>query len=197
MKIAESNSYINWRDASKTMSSVPVTWDPTNIDIPWEKVIQTEEVPIDDPWDSYTTDLKHQLSKLHNEWKIPNESVVHYMSFLPSLELGLKQILEFFKNYNYSYNFLKLTPGHMVVWHFDTYATFVKNKNISQDNAHNIKRSVVLLTSGSFGHVIQVGKDVFSNWNAGDVVTWNNDTWHGACNFGKDDMILMQVTYIE
>jgi len=193
--ISNSDKYINWKNYSAVKTTFPKTWN--DIDVEWQEVIQTKEVIKGDPWDIYTTDLKNQLEELHTSWHIPDESVKHYMSIRPELKGGLEELLEPFKNYTYSYSLLKLTAGHMIVWHFDTYATFVKHNNIQEIDADKIKRTAILLTDWSFGHILQVGSDVFSHWNAGDAFTWDNDTWHGACNFGKDDMILMQVTYIE
>jgi hypothetical protein len=197
MKIDQTEQYINWNKSRTVKSSIEPAWDPVNIDVPWTEVIQTEEVVVGDPWDIYTTDLKYQLADLHAEWSIPRDSVRHYMSLRPELHNGLETALIPFEKYTHNYSLLKLTAGHMIVWHFDTYATFVKHNNISQQDADKIKRSIVMLTPWSFGHVLQIGSEVISGWNVGDIITWTNDTWHGACNFGRDDFTIMQVTYIE
>jgi hypothetical protein len=197
MKIDQTEKYINWNKSKTTRSSLVPGWDPHSIDVPWTEVIQTEEVVVGDPWDIYTTELKYQLADLHTEWSIPRESVKHYMSLRPQLHHGLETALAPFEEYTHNYSLLKLTAGHMIVWHFDTYATFVKHNNISQQDADKIKRSIVMLTPWSFGHVLQIGSEVISGWNVGDIITWSNDTWHGACNFGRDDFTIMQVTYIE
>jgi len=197
MKINQTEKYINWNKSKTTRSSLVPDWDPNLIDVPWTEVIQTEEVVVGDPWDIYTTELKHQLADLHAEWSIPRESVKHYMSLRPQLNKGLETALVPFEKYTHNYSLLKLTAGHMIVWHFDTYATFVKHNNISQQDADKIKRSIVMLTPWSFGHVLQIGSEVISGWSVGDIITWSSDTWHGACNFGRDDFTIMQVTYIE
>lgn len=197
MKITESANYINWNKKVTTCSTFPCVWDHNNLDIEWSEVIQTKEVIKGDPWDIYTTKLKDELAELHNSWNVPDESVKHYMSIRPNLSGGLETLLKPFSHYTHNYSLLKLTSGHMVVWHFDTYATFVKYNDIQESDADKIKRTAIMLTPWSFGHILQVGGEVFSNWTTGDAFTWNNDTWHGACNFGKDDMIVMQVTYID
>lgn len=197
MKIDQTEKYINWNKSKTTRSSLVPGWNPNLIDVPWTEVIQTEEVVVGDPWDIYTTELKHQLADLHAEWSIPRESVKHYMSLRPQLTNGLETALAPFEKYTHNYSLLKLTAGHMIVWHFDTYATFVKHNDISQQDADKIKRSIVMLTPWSFGHVLQIGSEVISGWSVGDIITWTNDTWHGACNFGRDDFTIMQVTYIE
>ncbi len=195
MKIDQTEKYINWNKPEVVFGNVPCTWH--RVDVPWVEVIQTKEVNIKDPWKIYTTDLKYQLEDLHSSWNIPPESVTHYMSIRPELEPGLEQCLDHFKDFKYSYNLLKITSGHMVVWHFDTYATFVKEIGIEQKDSDKIKRTAIALTPWGFGHVIQIGGDVLSGWKMGDTFTWSGDTWHGACNFGKDDLIIMQVTYID
>lgn len=194
-KIDQTEKFLNWNKPEVVFGSIACTWQA--IDVPWIKVVQTEEVDKTDPWKIYTTDLKYQLAELHDSWSIPKESVTHYMSIRPDLNSGLEKSLESFKSFKYNYNLLKVTAGHMVVWHFDTYATFVKEWGIEQKDSDKIKRTVIALTPWSFGHVIQIGGDVLSSWKVGDTFTWNGDTWHGACNFGRDDLIIMQVTYIE
>lgn len=194
-QITQTEKYLNWNQSEVVHGSVPCTW--TSVDVPWVEVIQTQEVDQKDPWKIYTTDLKYQLADLHTSWQIPDESVKHYMSIKPELRDGLEKCLEPFKNFRYNYNLLKITAGHMVVWHFDTYATFVKQWDIDQADSDKIKRSVIALTPWSFGHIIQIGGDVLSKWNQGDMFTWQGDVWHGAANFGKDDLIVLQATYIE
>lgn len=195
MKIDQTEKYLNWNKPEVVYGDVPCTWN--SIDVPWIEVIQTEEVDVKDPWKIYTTDLKYQLADLHRSWNIPAESVTHYMSICPELNNGLEYCLEPFKKFKYNYNLLKVTAGHMVVWHFDTYATFVREHNIDQKDSDKIKRTIISLTPWSFGHVIQIGGDVLYSWKVGDTFTWSGNTWHGACNFGKDDLIIMQVTYID
>jgi len=197
MKITESANYINWNKKATICSAFPCVWDHNNLDVEWTEVIQTKEVIEGDPWGIYTTKLKDELAELHRRWNVSDESVKHYMSIRPNLTNGLETLLKPYSQYTHSYSLLKLTAGHMIMWHFDTYATFVKFNNIQEQDADKIKRTAILLTPWSFGHILQVGGEVFSNWSAGAAFTWNNDTWHGACNFGKDDMIVMQVTYID
>lgn len=188
--------YENWQEFSPQKTKLPCTWTDKDLEFDWVETIQTDEVPKNDVWESYTTTQKYFLAELHKNWGVPDESTVHYMSFNPQLTEEFASIIEPFKQYNYSCNLLKLTPGHMLVWHFDTYATFVKRKDIQQESADNIKRSAVMMTDWDCGQVLQVGNEVLSHWKKGDVFTWFSYTWHGTCNFGKSDMILAQVSYL-
>lgn len=186
----------NWKEFGCRKTSVASNWAAEDIDFQWKHTVQTNEVPKNDVWDSYSTDQKYLLADLHKSWSIPDSATEHYMSFSPALSDKFLTILEPFKEYNHSYNLLKLTPGHMLAWHFDTYATFIRRKTIPQQDTEKIKRSVILLTDWDCGHVIQIGNQILSHWSKGDIFTWDSYTWHGACNFGKRDMILSQVSYI-
>ncbi len=180
-----------------TRSHVECTWSHNDLNFDWVETVQTREVPTDDPWDSFTTDMKYQLEKLHHSWGIPDSSTWHLMAHKPELNEKLQPILDNFKQKTISYNFIKITPGRMLVWHYDTYATFVNRHDLTFDDAENIKRSAVLMTDWNVGQVIQIGKDTITKWTAGDTITWDSFAWHGACNFGPSDMIVMQVSYID
>ena len=188
--------YADWKNFNCTKGSIPVTWNLKNLNIEWVETVQTDEVPLNDIWPSFTTDQKYYLKKLHSQWGVPDPSTKHYMSFMPELKNGFENILDTFKNKNYTYNFLKITPGHMLVWHFDTYATFVRRNNISIDEAKKIKRTAIMLTHWDFGHSVQIGNDVLSHWKIGDTFTWDSYVWHGAANYGSSELIIIQVSYI-
>jgi hypothetical protein len=176
---------------------IDCTWTSNDLNFDWIETVQTKEVPDDDPWDSFTTDMKRDLEEIHKEWKIPDQSTWHLMSHCPSLNENLKTILDKFPYKTLSYNFIKITPGHMLVWHFDTYATFVHRKNLTIEYAETIKRSVILMNDWDVGQVIQIGNELLGNWTAGDVYTWESFAWHGTCNFGKSDIIAMQISYLD
>lgn len=195
--IDQSFKYKNWREYTVKKSKTNCVWDYKNIDVVWEELDQTNEINEFNLKDSISTNMKHQLAVLHKSWNIHSECVKHYMSFEPELKDGLESILDSFRNKCYSYNLIKLTSGRQIVWHFDTYATFIKRNKVENKDWDKIKRSLVMLTPWDFGHVIQVGNSVLSHWEAGDTYTWSSDDWHGVANFGKNDWIAAQVTFIE
>lgn len=188
--------FANWKNYKPIKSKINATWLTADLNFDWIHTVQTDEVPTDDVWNSYTTDQKYLLSKLHKRWNIPDSSTAHWMCFEPKLPPALLPILDLFKKHNYSFNLLKLTPGHMLAWHFDTYATFVKRKTVLQSDAEKIKRSVIMLTPWDCGQVIQIGDELLSHWSPGSVFTWDSYAWHGTANFGKSDMIVAQVSYL-
>lgn len=194
--LLESPNFIKWQKTGGIRTKVSVTWDDEYTSLPWKKTYQTNEVPADDKWNTKSTDLKLQLENLYRDWKVSKTSTLHYMSLNPPLTPGLEKILNNFDSKRRHYNFLKLTPSHQLFWHFDSYATFTKNFNVSEKDFGKITRSAVLLTPWSFGQVIQVGGTVYSSWDQGDVISWVGDVWHGAANFGIEDLVVMQVTYL-
>jgi hypothetical protein len=155
-----------------------------------------DEIPKDDIWDNFATKSKLELDKFYKDISMPKECSKHYMAFRPILINGLEKILDIFDNKIYNYNFLKLTAGYNLFWHYDSYSTFVKFNNIDQNSSLKINRTIVMMDSWKQGQILQVGNDIASHWNAGDTFTWNNDMWHGLSNFGFDDLVLMQITWI-
>lgn len=199
MTIMKTNpfNFSSWQDHNAIKTSLPCRWKDEDLNFHWHRTLQTDEIPTNDKWDIFTTDQKLEMEKLFQSWKIPTESTEHWMSFPDKLNDNLSYIMDYF-NFNVrSYTLLKLTPGHMLVWHFDTYATLVKRRNLTENDVKNVKRSIVMMNEWNFGQIIQIGKDVLSDWRRGDVFTWNSHTWHGAANFGNSDIIVLQISYLD
>lgn len=191
------DKYLNLYKYPATKTTVSRTWTDSDLNFNWVETVQTKEVPKDDPWDSFTTDMKYTLEELHSSWGVPDSSTWHLMAHKPELNENLRPILDYFPYTTLSYNFIKITPGHMLVWHYDTYATFVHRKNLTFEHAEKIKRSAVMMNNWAPGQVVQVGDEVLANWRAGDVYTWESFAWHGTANFGAQAMIVMQVSYLD
>ena len=192
-------SYENWREHGADESSVEeVTWNNNDLlTLPWEATYMTDEIPEDSSWDTFATKNKKALEAMYKQWGVPKEGSLHYMSIRPELTKGLASIIAPYAHMKFNYNFLKLTPGCSLMWHFDTYATFVKYNNIEEDNVHNVCRTVVMMDDWDRGQVLQVGDEVYTGWIAGDTYTWKGDTWHGMANFGPSDIIISQVTFLD
>ena len=109
---------------------------------------------------------------MYAQWGVPKEGSLHYMSIRPELTKGLGSIIAPYAHMTFNYNFLKLTPGCSLMWHFDTYATFVRYNNIAEDNVHNVCRTVIMMKEteimveelhvfyGGGGHVGSIENDV-------------------------------------
>jgi hypothetical protein len=194
--LLNSNSFQQWQTTGCTRNHYDINIDVNKIMFNWEETIMTEEVPLDDKWESPTTARHLEYSDVLKSWGIEPVTTKHYMSFCPTLPEETLLVLDNFKNNSFSYNFLKITAGHNVIWHSDGYATFIKRVNPPAEDYAKISRTAIMITDWTFGHVIQIGNDVLSHWSKGDSFTWTGDVWHGAGNFGSADMIIMQVTHL-
>lgn len=192
-------SYENWREHSAWESSVEdVSWNKNDLlTLPWEATFMTDEIPEDSSWDTFATKSKKQLEAMYKSWGVPKEGSLHYMSIRPQLTKGLSSIITPYAHMKFNYNFLKLTPGCSLMWHFDTYATFVKYNNIEEDNVHNVCRTAIMMEDWDRGQVLQVGEEIYTGWSAGDTYTWKGDVWHGMANFGPSDIVVAQVTFLD
>lgn len=192
-------SYENWKEHGADESSVDeVTWNRNDLlTLPWESTYMTDEIPDDSSWDTFATHQKKSLEAMYKSWGVPKDGSLHYMSIRPKLTKGLNTILTAYQHMKFNYNFLKLTPGCSLMWHFDTYATFVRYNNIEETEIHNVCRTAIMMTDWDRGQVLQVGDEVYTHWQAGDTFTWKGDTWHGMANFGPSEIILAQITFLD
>ena len=180
-----------------TKNNIPVTWQPKDwLSYEWEEKFMGKEVPKDDVWNSPATKEILKQEKLWAQSGINSDCTKHYMSIRPPLSQGLQEILKHYKTVDHNYNFLKLTAGHNIVKHYDSYASFIKFNNIPEEMHKKIKRTIVMMTEWSFGQVLQIHDSIESHWQIGNTYTWEGDTWHGLGNFGLDDCVIMQVTWL-
>lgn len=163
---------------------------------PWQETYMIDEVPTDDIWDNFATSKKLELEVRYRNLNMPKECSKHYMALQPDISDELKSYLDPYKNVIHHYNFLKLTPGYNLWWHYDSYSTFVHYNNISEQRAENINRTIVMLTPWEPGQVLQIDSNTHTNWNVGDTYTWSAYTWHGVGNFSFTDFVVMQITWL-
>lgn len=192
----QTDAFVNWKNYSCESGNLNRTWGDEYKSFIWEDMVQQNAVPKDKPWNEKTVQLNLDYEELVLSKGVDPTCTKHYMALRPGLSLGLSLILNDFKEKQHYYNFLKITPGYNVVWHRDTYATFVKLSQSTDEDFNKIRRTVVILEDWSAGQVIQIGNNVISHWQAGDYYTWIGDTWHGAANFGFDDFVCMQITWL-
>lgn len=192
----QTDAFVNWKNYSCESGSLSKTWGYEYKNFIWEDMVQHDAIPKDNLWNEKTVQLNLDNEELFLSKGINPALTRHYMAFRPVLSDGLMHILKDFLDKQHYYNFLKLTPGNNLVWHRDTYATFVKFMQSTDEDFDKIRRTVVILEDWSAGQVIQIGNNVISHWQAGDFYTWVGDTWHGAANFGFDDFVCMQITWL-
>lgn len=193
------DSLTTWKNHKSYRSKIEnVRWSEEDLQqLVWNETYMTDEIPADDNWNTFATKQKKQLEQLYQTWGVPKEGTLHYMCIRPKLTDSINNIVAQYHHTMFNYNFLKLTPGCQLTWHFDTYATFVKFHNISEEQASNVCRSAVMIKDWDCGQVFQIGNQVYTHWQAGDVFTWKSNTWHGVCNFGPSDIIIAQITFLD
>jgi len=163
----------------------------------WQETYMIDEVPHDDVWDNFATDNKVALEEKYKALNMPKECSKHYMALNPTIDDTLTTYLQPFKNKAHHYNFLKLTPGYNLWMHYDSYSTFVRYNDITEEQAENINRTIVMLTPWAPGQILQIDQDAKTNWNVGDTFNWSAYTWHGVGNFSFTDFVVMQITWLD
>jgi len=163
----------------------------------WKETYMIDEVPSHDVWDNFATKNKISLEKKYKALDMPKECSKHYMALNPKIDDELKRYLTPFENKIHHYNFLKLTPGYNLWMHYDSYSTFVRYNNITEQQAENINRTVVMLTPWDKGQVMQIDQEANTQWSVGDIYSWSAYTWHGVSNFSFTDFIVMQITWLD
>lgn len=163
----------------------------------WQETYMIDEVPKDDIWHNFATTKKLELEDYYVKLKMPKECSKHYMALNPNIDDELKEYLKSFSDKVHHYNFLKLTPGYNLWWHYDSYSTFVRHNNITEQQAENIKRTIVMLSPWSAGQVLQIDNTVHFDWKVGDEFSWSAYTWHGVGNFSFTDFVVMQITWLD
>ena len=93
-----------------------------------------------------------------------------------------------------NFQVLKQDPGHLQPWHFDTYVDRVEKHKLSENERKKLKRYLIFLEDWHWGHILQVGNNVVSNWSAGDVITWNFGMYHLSSNAGIVPKYTMNIT---
>jgi len=100
---------------------------------------------------------------------------------------------------NYSVALFKQNPGQINPWHFDTYQGVVNKYkkqgiDLSKEEIRNIKRYLIVLEDWDWGHFLQVGNNVLSQWRAGDIYTWDYGIYHTSGNAGQTPKLTAHIT---
>jgi len=194
-------SYTDWTTKKATRGRLrPVNWTAAEASaLPWQETYMIDEIPAHDNWNTFATRNKQEIENLYREWGVPKEGTRHYMSIRPALPEQMEnQLLGPYRSSNkYNYNFLRLTPGCQIMWHYDTYATFVKFNDIKEEEIKNVCRTVVMMLPWDRGQIFQLGNAIYSHWQAGDTFTLKGDIWHGMSNFGPSEAIMAQITFLD
>ena len=99
-----------------------------------------------------------------------------------------------------SIKFHNQTTGQMLVWHIDNFAARPERDNsykVTEFDKDPLKmrRFAVMLDDWKHGQVFQLGNAFFTQWKAGDCITWEwRDMPHATCNMGWWDRPMLQLT---
>lgn len=90
--------------------------------------------------------------------------------------------------------------GQMLVYHIDNFAARAERKNSFEltsldTNPEQIRRFIIMLADWQPGQIWQIGNATWTQWRAGDCITWEwQDIPHATCNMGWWDRPLCQIT---
>tara|TARA_B100000212_G_C27373287_1_gene533555 strand:+ start:864 stop:1541 length:678 start_codon:yes stop_codon:yes gene_type:complete len=93
---------------------------------------------------------------------------------------------------NSSIGLIKVAPGQVIPWHYDSYV-FYKEQN-SNSEINNVERHIIFPFNWHWGHIYQIGNNVISNWGKGVRYTWPKFRYHLAVNAGIKSFYLLAVT---
>jgi hypothetical protein len=88
----------------------------------------------------------------------------------------------------------KLTPGRVLPYHRDKFATYIKRNNINDTDT--IVRYIVFLHEQKAGHQLWI-EDQFCTGDAGSYFGWEGDSIHMAANLGWEDRYILQITGVK
>lgn len=109
---------------------------------------------------------------------------------MPESMAYIRQCFDFLKNINVAVNLF--TPGQYIPIHYDRYGLYKKINNLSQDS--NVSRYIVMLEDSEEGQMLYINQKVYSNWQAGQVYGWQNDTPHTFYNLSLKNRYAVQIT---
>ena len=107
-------------------------------------------------------------------------------------DLIIKNVIDQSGLKNASIGIIKVSPGHVIPWHYDSYV-FFKESNASS-NITEVERHIIFPFNWHWGHIYQIGNNVISNWVKGERYTWPQLRYHLAVNAGIKDLYLLAVT---
>ena len=90
--------------------------------------------------------------------------------------------------------------GQMLVYHIDNFAARSERENsfkVTDLDTHpeRIRRFAIMLADWQPGQIWQIGNATWTQWSAGDCITWEwQDMPHATCNMGWWDRPLCQIT---
>ena len=91
---------------------------------------------------------------------------------------------------------IRLKPGNVIPWHYDSHIFFNENDG-KGNNKLKPERHIIFPMQWDWGHIYQIGNNVLSNWKAGSRFTWPSLRYHLAANVGISDFVMIAVTGVQ
>lgn len=83
-------------------------------------------------------------------------------------------------------------PGQYMPYHSDLY---VRWKHIHKNsNIKTVVRIIVMLEDAEEGQILHIGKNLYTNWIAGDWYSWTDSTPHAIYNLSLKNRYAVQLT---
>jgi hypothetical protein len=92
----------------------------------------------------------------------------------------------------FSWSLYRMPPGRVLPAHRATYDQFKSVYGL--ETTHNVVRTIVFLEDWASGHYLEMNGQPFTDWRAGDWVSWRDDFLHLTANMGQTDRYTLQLT---
>ena len=95
------------------------------------------------------------------------------------------------------------TTGQMLHTHIDNFAARPERENsfkVTEMDLHpeTMRRFAIMLADWELGQIFQIGNANFTQWRAGDCITWEwFDMPHSTANAGYDPRVTLQLTGVK
>jgi len=96
----------------------------------------------------------------------------------------VEKFADFFPDFeNFTYSIHRMDPGRYFPIHGDQYARYREVFGIEKNS--DVYRMAMFFNNRESGQYYEIGDQTFSEWIAGQVFRWKNDTPHLAANLGS------------
>lgn len=87
---------------------------------------------------------------------------------------------------------IKQKPGNVLPWHSDNFYKIIEE--YPTIDKEKIVRANIFIEDWKIGHILQIEKNVVSNWKKGQGYIWSSGIYHLSGNLGFDNKYTLQVS---
>lgn len=118
------------------------------------------------------------------------------MSIIPhNTKSWAADLFNWFPGVNTGLTIYKMSTGVIMPTHIDKFSFYKTICNVHENQT--IFRAIVFLEDWQSGHIFEIENNLFSSWNAGDYVVWDEQTPHMAANLGTSPRYTAQITFTD